>query len=711
MKEISVLGRTYSLPEIRDESFIGLQEAIGELRGRMEEGSLPKRNRLRKRQPKLGTEARLALMEELVGRYDELVATLRGKIGGCRSAFGHIGEGVRDYFGEKIKELEALEERRSKLADKARAAGQAGVAADFGDEGLRIRALAVNLAKSSVLIIRKLRYALDALDVLVDDEEAQRKVLESLKSGVAVFREAHDLRRDLDRIEEDIEEVTRFALSFETILRDELGPLATLIDQVSSVDSRIAESLEEIKRLSLQLESRKGVEAGIPGLGEAFFDAFVKARLRADSLDAIVSAMGDTETDRAAMAFEVGLAEGGATSNADAGAGGAGIDFAALADNMAGLVRRGLADLGGALPVAAPDKAGKGAVAAMAAPAYLSPRREEEDGEAPADARVKAQEVAASGSATIPPPRKAPGSWAAAAISAASATQESPALPGAGTYAVARSGLAAGSGASGYRAAISRVDPALIVFLLDRSGSMEEGFGSGSTKAEYLARTVDRCLMELATRCTKADGTRDYFHIACLGYGNDQVLDAFDPGPGGAGIVTIGELARSPKRIVETVGGAREASWVDAEAEGSTPMRLAFERACALVASWCDAHPASYPPTVINISDGEATDGDPLPAAEALRRLHTDDGEALVFNLHVSSRSVGEVVFPESPAALDEHGRRLFTMSSPFPPHLLEKARAGGFTVGPASRFFAWGAGAALATRFLELGTRPTRLA
>ena len=36
---------------------------------------------------------------------------------------------------------------------------------------------------------------------------------------------------------------------------------------------------------------------------------------------------------------------------------------------------------------------------------------------------------------------------------------------------------------------------------------------------------------------------------------------------------------------------------------------------------WCASHPGSFPPVVIHLTDGEATDGDPEPAAEALKGL------------------------------------------------------------------------------------------
>jgi hypothetical protein len=131
------------------------------------------------------------------------------------------------------------------------------------------------------------------------------------------------------------------------------------------------------------------------------------------------------------------------------------------------------------------------------------------------------------------------------------------------------------------------------------------------------------------------------------------------------------------------------------------------------VADWCEAHPTSYPPTVINITDGDPTDGSPEEAAEILRKLHTDDGEALLFNLHVGEPGDGSkknVVFPGTSDGLGEYGKLLYRMSSPFPPHLRDAATAEGFSISPTARFFAYGAEAKLATRFLNLGTRPARI-
>src|SRR5207253_237807 len=71
------------------------------------------------------------------------------------------------------------------------------------------------------------------------------------------------------------------------------------------------------------------------------------------------------------------------------------------------------------------------------------------------------------------------------------------------------------------RATISKTNPALFVFLLDQSASMAEpGADSpGQGRAEAVADIVNRMLLDMVIRCSRADGVLDYFQVAILGYG------------------------------------------------------------------------------------------------------------------------------------------------------------------------------------------------
>ena len=70
--------------------------------------------------------------------------------------------------------------------------------------------------------------------------------------------------------------------------------------------------------------------------------------------------------------------------------------------------------------------------------------------------------------------------------------------------------------------------------------------------------------------------------------------------------------------------------------EYGTPMCEALKYASDALSSWVTQYPDSFPPIVINVSDGNATDGDPVPLAHQIMNLNTSDGNALVFNIHLS---------------------------------------------------------------------------
>ena len=74
---------------------------------------------------------------------------------------------------------------------------------------------------------------------------------------------------------------------------------------------------------------------------------------------------------------------------------------------------------------------------------------------------------------------------------------------------------------------------------------------------------------------------------------------------------------------------------------------------------------------IVHLTDGEPTDGDPEPYAEAIKSLATEDGELLLFNCHLSTSSASPVVFPVSESMLtDDYAKLLFRISSELPDSL-----------------------------------------
>jgi hypothetical protein len=268
-----------------------------------------------------------------------------------------------------------------------------------------------------------------------------------------------------------------------------------------------------------------------------------------------------------------------------------------------------------------------------------------------------------------------------------------------------------------YSAEISRSNPTCFLFLIDQSKSMRDPLGGDVTrqKAHAVAESINRLLYTLVLRCVWGQAVLDRFHIGVIGYGR-QVTCGLGGTLAGRDLVPIGEVARCPLRVEQRVkkdeGGQVEQTvkipiWFEAAADGKTPMTAALEKAGGILGNFLAEHPNCYPPLVINITDGEATDGNPERPASRLREMSSSDGHVLLFNAHLSSRVEQPIEFPEREAGLpDGRAQRLFRMSSCLPPPMHFPARQAGILVTGETRGFVFNADLASVVRFLDIGTR-----
>ena len=275
-----------------------------------------------------------------------------------------------------------------------------------------------------------------------------------------------------------------------------------------------------------------------------------------------------------------------------------------------------------------------------------------------------------------------------------------------------------------YQAEISRENPTCFLFLVDRSGSMAKPF-PGETeraKAHSVADALNRLLHELVSRCSKGIEILDRYDVGVIGYGDVHVTPALGGALAGRRLVPVSEIARHPLRVekrtkkqADGVGGLVETTvkvpvWYQAAARGRTPMCAALAMAHEVIDDFIRKHPRCFPPVVINVTDGGATDGDPRPKAAALRNLASEDGNVLLFNLHISSTSAQPIQFPVNEAALpDKYAKILFRMSSPIPRNLLGQARAMAPDIAEGARGFVFNADIVETIQMLEIGTMPSK--
>ena len=241
-----------------------------------------------------------------------------------------------------------------------------------------------------------------------------------------------------------------------------------------------------------------------------------------------------------------------------------------------------------------------------------------------------------------------------------------------------------------YSARITRKTPSAFVFMLDLSGSMAEKVnfnGEAVSKASAVAGLINSTLSELVNHCRREEGYRDYLDIAVIGYGGDRVWSLLPESASHPVFRKPGELAYAPVERVKTfrerilpngrkvVSTTEHKAWVKPHALGKTPMFGAFEQVYKLLYDWTRNHADErcFPPVVINISDGEATDAEGhelLSMSEKLCGLHTADGNVLLMNICIGGDCGKQsVLFPASDMDLPDspYARLLFGMSSPMP--------------------------------------------
>ncbi len=271
-----------------------------------------------------------------------------------------------------------------------------------------------------------------------------------------------------------------------------------------------------------------------------------------------------------------------------------------------------------------------------------------------------------------------------------------------------------------YSSEISRDHPTCILFVIDQSGSMDEKMATGKSKADFVADVLNKTIYTLVTNCTKADGVRNYFDVGVISYGGGGTGAGLGGSLAGTIIHPITALATCPLRVEDRkrleddgAGGVLERRvkfpvWFDPSSSGGTPMCAGLKEAATALVSWCDAHPHSYPPTVLHVTDGASTDGDPEGVASAMRQVSTVDGECLLFNIHVSTQHGESIQFPSSDASLsDSYAKLLFRMSSVFPPHVARLAADKGYSLREGARGFMFNADPKDIANFFDIGTRP----
>ena len=239
-----------------------------------------------------------------------------------------------------------------------------------------------------------------------------------------------------------------------------------------------------------------------------------------------------------------------------------------------------------------------------------------------------------------------------------------------------------------YTAQITRNTPTAFIFLVDQSVSMRRITTLNSEQmslAEAVARIVNNQINELVYRCIKTTEVRHYYDIAIIGYGH-EVYSGWNGVLAGRDFVSPEELKNNPfkKIIVKEEKRTRKGTmikeiekvqWLEARCDGNwTHVHKALDKAKALLNQWMKEHHDKdcYPPTIINITDGQFTQvtrEQVVQQANELKAMFTNDGNVLLWNIHITPNHLEQVLLPIGKEELkgDKYSELLYDMSSLLP--------------------------------------------
>jgi uncharacterized protein YegL len=209
--------------------------------------------------------------------------------------------------------------------------------------------------------------------------------------------------------------------------------------------------------------------------------------------------------------------------------------------------------------------------------------------------------------------------------------------------------------------------PALIIYLLDCSGSMSEKL-DGQTKIEHLNDALYKVLVRMVQRSTKGETVSPRYRVAMISY-SDQPRDIL------GGIKPIDEVVKKGRPKLS--------------AGGVTDTAAAFSLARDLLKHelpQISAHPA---PMICHLTDGQFTGGDPESIAQEIMQLSNQDGNVLVENIFVAPNLTRQPIanseswpgISDAAELRDSYAVKLFNMSSSLPDSYAEVVRQDNYSL------------------------------
>jgi hypothetical protein len=225
-----------------------------------------------------------------------------------------------------------------------------------------------------------------------------------------------------------------------------------------------------------------------------------------------------------------------------------------------------------------------------------------------------------------------------------------------------------------YSASINSRNPGCFIILLNLSDSMRKPdlqFGKrGQSRAEACCDAINDFLEEMLLSCSKGDYDVDYYNVGVFGYrfnaDEGPLFANLLPTPADGSILHTVTALRAAADVKEEILRTPDATghviqspikrqiWLSASSKSVAEYIFPVEMLLQSLRQWTSLHHDSYPPIVIHLTDVERISYSLVRALKALKEVHTNDGNAILFNCALTGEAGGTLMFPEADAPLSD---------------------------------------------------------
>lgn len=217
----------------------------------------------------------------------------------------------------------------------------------------------------------------------------------------------------------------------------------------------------------------------------------------------------------------------------------------------------------------------------------------------------------------------------------------------------------------------SKNAPGHIVFMIDQSSSMMKVEECCTTRAEKVAKIIQKAIIECLNSCICGTECKNRFFLTVIGYG----------GYGGGQVITLKEGWAKDIAIELQTLVTKDGTFIPVVGDGQTPMADAFELVKETLEAWLEFCKEKYnngvfkgvpAPIIINITDGMPCDGTTNPeertqfVVNKIMELSGTANNVQIYNFHISDRWYSELLFPSSKNNVENsiEGNFLYGISS-----------------------------------------------